>query len=264
MEFTLHQAPASLSDSVKAVWCARGSKEEFDAPEPIVPDGCVEIVFNLGDPFVNADSGERQPRALIAGQMTRPVVTLPTGNVDLIGVRFHTARAGRALRIPMWELQDQLIDGSSVIRGLEALGASLCETFNQNRLDLLAAGLRARLAATDGDAYVDHALALIDVTNGNISIERIAKQVGVSRRHIERLFKDRVGLGVKQLARITRVHNALDMLQQCPEMSGAEIAVECGYSDQAHLIRECQELAGQTPQRFKSTERSLSGLMRSA
>ena len=47
-------------------------------------------------------------------------------------------------------------------------------------------------------------------------------------------------------------------------MSGAEIAVVCGYSDQAHLIRECQQLAGQTPQRLKTTERSLAGLMREA
>ena len=47
-------------------------------------------------------------------------------------------------------------------------------------------------------------------------------------------------------------------------MGGAEIAVVCGYSDQAHLIRECQQLAGQTPQRLKTTERSLAGLMREA
>jgi hypothetical protein len=77
-----------------------------------VPDGCVEIVFNLGDPFINAQTGDVQPRDLLAGQMTRPVVALPTGCVDLIGVRIRTSRAGAALRTPMWELQDQLISGS--------------------------------------------------------------------------------------------------------------------------------------------------------
>ena len=88
------------------------TKQEFDAPEPIVPDGCVEIVFNLGDRFINAETGALQPRDLLAGQMTRPVIALPTGDVDLIGVRFKTGRAGAALRIPMWELQDQLIAAS--------------------------------------------------------------------------------------------------------------------------------------------------------
>ena len=61
MEFTVPRTAAALADSVKAIWCARGTKQEFDAPEPIVPDGCVEIIFNLGDRFINAD--DRQPAA---------------------------------------------------------------------------------------------------------------------------------------------------------------------------------------------------------
>src|SRR5215213_7146506 len=109
MEFSLHAPPPSLADSVKAIWRARGSKQEFESPEPIVPDGCVEIVFNLGERFINAETGELQPRDLLAGQMTRPVIALPTGEVDLIGVRFKTGRAGAALRTSMWQLQDRLI-----------------------------------------------------------------------------------------------------------------------------------------------------------
>jgi AraC-like DNA-binding protein len=262
MDFTFHDPPAAIADSIKAIWRARGTKEEFDAPEPIVPDGCVEIIFNLGDRFIDAATGELQPRDLLAGQMTRPVIALPTGDVDLIGVRFHTARAGAALRAPMWDLQDQLIEGSCVIRGLDTLADSLRELPDEDRLAYLTGALRSSIAIAGRDASVDHALTLIDRARGNITIETVAKEIGVSRRHLERLFKDRVGLGAKQIARISRVHAALDMLRDRPEMSGAEIAVDCGYSDQAHLIRECQELAGQTPQRLKSTERSLSGLIR--
>ena len=125
MEFSFHDPPPALADSVKAIWCARGTKQDFEAPEPIVPDGCVEIVFNLGDRFINAETGEVQPRDLLAGQMTRPVIALPTGDVDLIGVRFKTGRAGAALRVPMWELQDQLIAASDVVRGLDRLADDL-------------------------------------------------------------------------------------------------------------------------------------------
>lgn len=96
MEFAYHEPPAELASSIKTIWSARGSKAEFDTPEPIVPDGCVEIVLNLGDRFINGETGEFQPRDLIAGQMMRPVVALPTGDVDLIGVRFRSSRPARA------------------------------------------------------------------------------------------------------------------------------------------------------------------------
>jgi AraC-like DNA-binding protein len=264
MEFALIDPPPLIADSVKAIWVARGTRQEFEAPEPIVPDGCVEIIFNLGDRFINADTGALQPRDLLAGQMTRPVIALPTGEVDLIGVRFKTGRAGAALRIPMWELQDRLIAASDVIRGLDRLADDLRNVARSDRLDHLGPALAANFDAIDAGALhsVDDALEIIDRTRGSIAIETLARRVGITRRHLERQFKQCVGLRAKHVARITRLHWALDLLQHQPSMSGAEIAAECGYSDQAHLIRECQELAGQTPQRLKTTERSLAGLMR--
>ena len=134
MEFAYHQPPAPLAGSVKTIWTARGTKEEFDSPEPIVPDGCVEIIFNLADRFEN---GQLQPLDLLAGQMTRPIVAVPTGAVDLIGIRFWPGRAGAALRTPMWELQDQLIEASSVLPGMDRLLDELKNTPRQERLDYL-------------------------------------------------------------------------------------------------------------------------------
>jgi AraC-like DNA-binding protein len=266
MEFQLLDPPSAIADSVKAIWCARGIKQDFEAPEPIVPDGCVEIIFNLGDGFIDGATGALQPRDLLAGQMTRPVVALPTGEVDLIGVRFKTGRAGAALRTPMWELRDQLIAGSDVVTGLDRLADDLRNIPRAERLDHLGTALAAALDVVDADALhsVDEALDIIAAARGSIAIDELARQVGITRRHLERQFREFVGLGAKQVARISRIHCALDMLQHQPSLSGAEIAATCGYSDQAHLIRECQELAGQTPQRLKSTERSLAGLMREA
>ncbi len=145
MEFSFHEPPPQLADSVKAIWCARGTKQEFDAPEPIVPDGCVEIIFNLGERFINADAGDLQPRDLLAGQMTRPVIALPTGDVDLIGVRFKTGRAGAALRVPMAELQDQLIAASDVVSGLDRIADDLRGVAQDDRLE--SPGAVARRAA---------------------------------------------------------------------------------------------------------------------
>lgn len=260
MQFSQHLPGSRLATLVKTIWRARGTRAEFSAPEPIVPDGCVEIVFNLGDPFVGED-GERQPRALLAGQMTRPVVALPTGDVDLLAVRFFTGRAGSALRLRMSEVQDRLLDASTVVDGLKPITDDLRGMDDDQRLAYLEATLRLH---TDPRApnVIDHALALIDAHRGNVHIERLARAVGITRRHLERRFKDEVGLGVKQLARITRVHAALRLMDRQPAFSGAEISAECGYSDQAHLIRECKALTGRTPAALMTTERSLAGMMR--
>lgn len=262
MHFSVHQPPPVLGPWVKAVWCARGTKAEFEAPEPIVPDGCVEMIFNLGDPFMN--EGGRQPLDLLAGQMTGPVTALPSGVVDLIGVRFWPGRAGAALRTPIWELQDRLIDASSVIPRSARLADDLRNMDRADRLDHLCGALSTQCGsvAPPSPGVVDHALALIDARRGNVAIDRVARRVGITRRHLERKFHDEVGLGAKHMARIRRVHAVLHVMRQQPHLSGAEIAAECGYSDQPHMIRECKALAGQTPARLMTSGRSLAGRLR--
>jgi AraC-like DNA-binding protein len=264
MQFSFHRVPPPLSDSVKTIWCARGTKEEFAAPAPIVPDGCIEIVLNLGDRFIDAASGELQPRDLLAGQMTRPVTALPTGTVDLIGVRFKTGRGAAALRTPMGDLQDRLIAASSVVQGIEQIVDDLRSLAPDARIGHLSLALADRFRVSDAVpiSAIDHALAIIKTSSGRVPIATVAKRVGITRRHLERLFREHVGLSAKSLGRIVRVHRLLELLQQASPLSGAEIAVACGYSDQAHMIRECQELAGQTPQRLKTTSRSLASMMR--
>lgn len=261
MEFTFHDPPTLLADTIKAIWCARGTREEFASPEPIVPDGCVELIFNLADPFKN---GEIQPLALLAGQMMGPVVAVPTGDVDLIGVRFHPGRAGAAFRTPMWELQDQLIDASAVFTGADRLVDDLRNQKNALRLDYLCSALAQRMRARRprSRGVIDRSIATIEARHGNVAIEQLAQDSGVSRRHLERRFQDEVGLSAKQLARIHRVHAVLRTMQERPSLSGAEIAALCGYSDQPHMIRELKSIAGQTPAKLMSTTSSLASLMR--
>lgn len=265
MEFGFHPTPPSLAAAVKAVWFARGTKTEFDVPEPIVPDGCVELVLNLADRFVQVDAGHAvQPRNLLVGQMTRPTVAAPTGDVDLIGIRFWPGRAGAVLCTPMWELQDRLVDAAGVLPALASLADRLRNVPRSARLAHLTHMLAPHCArvAPLPLRHVDAALSAIARSHGTMPIEAIAAGAGVTRRHLERQFREEVGLRLKQAARIARIQRVLSVLQTQPSLSGAEIAANFGYSDQAHLIHECRALTGSTPGQLMTTERSLSGLMR--
>ena len=103
----------------------------------------------------------------------------------------------------------------------------------------------AALAARAGDsaprAEVAHALALL--TSGT-PVAAVADEVGYSRRRLGTLVQAECGLAPKAFQRVARFEAARARLGRQPL---AEVALACGYSDQAHLTREWQALAGCAP-----------------
>lgn len=270
MEFGYLSTPPALAHLVKAAWFARGSRSEFDHAEPIVSDGCVELIFNLADPFEQIDQmgrRQRQPADLLVGPTIQSTIAVPTGEVDLIGLRLWPGRTSAFLGCSMSSLTDRMIAITDVMARADRLLEELRDQPVEVRLDRLATSLtsRARAAEPTVSDALTASLAVIERHRGNVSIAKLAKSAGVSRRHLERQFRDEVGLSAKQFARIVRIQHVLSSMNANPSLSGADIAARCGYSDQAHLIRECRELTGTTPHRLTTTEStpSLSILMRS-
>jgi AraC-like DNA-binding protein len=75
----------------------------------------------------------------------------------------------------------------------------------------------------------------------------LARHLGWSERHLQRVFRVRVGIGPKALARITRVQRAILLAQRNSRLTWAAIAARSGFVDQSHLIREFRRLAGDLP-----------------
>jgi transcriptional regulator GlxA family with amidase domain len=73
-------------------------------------------------------------------------------------------------------------------------------------------------------------------------------------RHLERKFLQQIGLPPKTVARIFRFEYAIELLAY-PRGGLADIAVQAGYSDQAHLGREMNALAQCTPSELVATLR---------
>src|SRR5215217_5419008 len=110
----------ALAPYVRCIWRLRG--ESDGTTEPIIPDGCAEIVLNLADPFVRHTSpgaSHRQPRRLIAGQITRALSLEPSGRIDLWGIRFHPWCAASFLGVSASELRDQVVALVDVAHSLD-------------------------------------------------------------------------------------------------------------------------------------------------
>ena len=83
---------------------------------------------------------------------------------------------------------------------------------------------------------------------GNVRISQLAKDLGTTVRTLERRFKEEVGLTPKRYQRISRLAKVVGMLGDTEDW--ARIAAECGFYDQSHLIDDCQEVLGDSPERF--------------
>lgn len=220
MEYQESVPRGPLRAYVRCVWTMRS---KGGGPERILPDGTCEIVLNRGDPFRH--EGRLQPRAMVVGQMPRFMEIEPSGAVDLVGVRFRPGGLFPFLRAPMHELTGTWADLKDIDRGLRLE-------------DGVEEALLVRLRPGNGAV----AAAVAAIERGAGRIDTIARDVGVHPRRLERMFRQEVGLPPKMLARIARFQGVL-------RGSGdwAAVAQACGYFDQAHLIRDFKEFAGETP-----------------
>ena len=105
--------------------------------------------------------------------------------------------------------------------------------------------------APNGSPTVRLAYQMLVATGGNARIGALARRLDCSRKHLAQKFQTEIGLGPKAVARIARFGRAYSLVQ-----SGygdlADIAVECGYADQAHFGREFRTLSGKTPAAMQS------------
>lgn len=81
-------------------------------------------------------------------------------------------------------------------------------------------------------------------THGQMTVSELARITGRSRRRLETLFSEQIGLPPKTLARVLRFQKAIT---QPPDRTVAETASACGYYDQAHLNRDFRALTDLTP-----------------
>ena len=106
--------------------------------------------------------------------------------------------------------------------------------------------LRCLLARDDRGASLRGAISSILESGGRISVDRLASDSGISGRQLERRFVSDVGIGPKLLCRVLRFQQVFQAVERS-DRNWAAIAADCGYYDQAHLIRDFQQFAGQTP-----------------
>jgi AraC-like DNA-binding protein len=237
------QPSAQLRPFVRTFWILEHDGEEA-TPQRVVPDGHSELILNWGRPFemFQRDRWIGQPRHFLAGQIDQPLLLRPKGPAKMLGIGFHPHGAARLFAPSMRELSGRFTP-------IEDLSPALARDLDRslNSPDPLAAVEATLLGCTHpGDPLVAEAVRRIALAKGASGLAGLARDLGLSIRQLERRFRDAVGLPPKVFCRIERFNNVFRVLGQ-GAWNWVETAMECGYYDQAHLIRDCKDIAGATP-----------------
>jgi hypothetical protein len=223
-----HRPPPELAPYVRSFWTLRDVGPEV---QRILPDGSFDIVFHLGEAF--ARDGERQPAAMLIGEVRRPVIVRPTGRADVLGIRFRPGGAAPFLRAPAAAFSDAILPLREVFAS--SIEEQVFESRStRERLALLSRMLIGRYAEPRGSRLARAAAALIASRQGAIRIRDAAALLGSTERTLERAFAVSIGVTAKTFARLARFQSALN--------GGPD-----AYFDDSHRIRDFHEFGGATP-----------------
>ncbi len=230
---------------VEALWCFKPPKAEVHR---VLPDGRMDLVAR----FEIAEGGAiSNVRLVIAGPAQRPA-DLPTRDgTAMMGVRFRVGWGGACLGIDPASIRDDTLLADDVLTALGPLAHPILRSTTlaalQDALTCVANSLARRAVPSSQQRQVLDAIALLHRNGGCLPFESLAQLTPMSERSLRRAMLGAVGLAPKTLASIVRFRRTLGLLRSQPGTPLPQIALEGGYSDQAHMTRAFRRLGGFTP-----------------
>lgn len=261
---TYTERPPGNLDLAKYVRCYWGSekpyfqKEEHTVPSTVIPDTCVDIIYNI-DHTANAIDGGfcGINDASFCNSADRKCGHL----ISTFAIRFYAwgayAFSEDSLRETlngyydvqsrfMWLdriLRQQLLEKHSL-----AERAAIADTALLNRLFTTGQAFTANGVSVDGgrvvlakgrqNSVIDCAVSQILLHRGNVSASQLAGECFISSRQLERLFHEYIGITPKKMCNLVRYQCLWGEVFSNPGFHIADAVYRYGYTDQSHLMRE--------------------------
>lgn len=250
--YTQWAPPIEMADAVDAFWQFWVPRKPHDVPHPrqhrVLPDGCTDLIFGFqhapGPVWLAA------PRLAVVGPMKRFIlVDLEPGGVSL-GVRLRPGWAQALLGVSPRELCGLNVSAQDCSPTLTQLQRRMEDCASPAQaMALLQRTIARRWASFRSMAKprAVQALGHLQASSGQVRMAALARELGVSERTLHRDILDEAGVPPKLLARVLRFQRAVSLLRSREGTDLCDIALECGYADQAHLSRDVRELAGVSP-----------------
>ena len=250
---------APLNEFVERMWLISGGQSP--RRERILPSGTIELVINLLQDQIRIDKTMHSARvqtfsgAVLSGTYAAAFEIDAMQHAAMMGVHFRPAGAFAVLGVPSTEFTDAHVDVAAVWGDGAAreLRERLCAaTTHRARFRYLEGVLLKRLGTSRRlHPVVPFALRCFGPDGSGAPVRDVARRSGLSHRRLLTIFRSQVGLAPKQFCRILRFQHAHLVAQRTGRVNWAEVALTCGFYDQAHLTHDFRRLSGLTPTQYE-------------
>ena len=259
MTYHISKPSACLSQFVKNYWaienCVTSGSQHI---QRIVPNGLMELMFYLGDKPKSLDEKKQlSEHTILSGQQKGYHDIAVSGHLSLFSISFQPCAARLFFAIPSIEIFDQSIPLKYLLKDkVTELEYKLyeSETF-EDKVLVIEKFLMNQLRKSTKEYEINriiNSVTLINKAKGIIDIETLSASACLSRKQYERTFAEYIGSSPKQFLRTIRFQNSLHEKQRNKNINLTELAYNCGYYDQSHMINDYKLLSGKTPGQYFS------------
>ncbi len=256
---TLKPAPP-LALAVESIWIYSGYRPPHFL-ERVLPSGTIEMIVQLEDEPLRCydpDSFQltqvmRGP--LLVGARSEVQIIDTEQQLDVMGVHFRPGGIRSMFSMPADEISGMDVSVDNLWPGFgDQLAECLATASTPIRKLRVMERLLQRRMKMDREPHraIPFALEKLEAIDEPLPIGALASDIGLSSRRFIEVFSSHVGLAPKTYARIRRFQRALETIHQRQHRSWADLAFDCGWYDQAHMIRDFKQFSGLTPVQYES------------
>ncbi|HEY6490487.1 MAG: helix-turn-helix domain-containing protein [Terracidiphilus sp.] len=256
MPLRLHQPAFPLSRYVQLMWWATNPGVP-SSRQRIYPDGAMALVIHLNRPaatyFVD-DAAHTIRVPLLAGPYSRSFQFDPSESTAVLGVLFRPGAARLFFPFPANELHNldialRELHPEEADRLLNELCSASGEPARFQMIErYLTRKLKGAVLTPPAVRYGVEQLSREGLVRG---VRSIQSETGLSHTRFIQLFREHVGLTPKLFYRVRRFRMLINRIEKGLPVKWVELATDCGYFDQAHLIRDFRVFAGITPHEYR-------------
>jgi AraC-like DNA-binding protein len=173
------------------------------------------------------------------------------GRGKVVGCKFRPGAFHAFMPVPAAELTDRVIGAVEVFGPSTLHEDVLAAREDRAQIAVVEAFLRARLPEPDPQVeVVADIMRLVLATPELTRVDQLVEATGLSSRSLQRLFREYVGVTPKWVLQRVRLHEAAERIADEPSEDWAMLALDLGYFDQAHFIKDFKAVVGRSPAEY--------------